>query len=72
MLSPGDTSHDFHKGPDDLVHVCAWVYGAQGYNTCCQIRFGPTLVVYEGPTCMKCIACKGCKACTAYPATFSL
>jgi len=52
-----------HDDGDKLVHVTGWCYGAVTYVTCCRVRFGPTLVVYDGPTCIKCALCKGCPAC---------
>lgn len=62
---PYQVTHNFMKfdGGDALVHVTGWCYGAEAYVTCCKVRFGPTLVVYDGPTCMKCMLCKGCPAC---------
>ncbi len=61
---PYEVNYDFHKHDDGLIHVCAWVKGADAYITCCRVRFGPTLVVYDGPSCMKCVLCNGCVACT--------
>ena len=60
---PYEVKHDFHKHDDGLIHVCGWVKGASAYVTCCRVRFGPTLVVYDGPSCMKCVLCRGCPAC---------
>ena len=62
---PYDVHRNFMKFEpgDGLVHSTGWCDGAVAYVTCCRVRFGPTLVVYDGPTCMKCLLCKGCPAC---------
>lgn len=63
LAPPYDVLLDFHKFDDGLIHSCGWIKGASSYITCCRIHFGPTLVVYEGPSCMKCAVCRGCPAC---------
>jgi len=60
---PYNVARDFHKFDDGLIHTCARLEGGDSYLTCCRIHFGPTLVVYDGPSCMKCVICRGCPAC---------
>jgi hypothetical protein len=64
FVPPYEVHRNFmkHEG-DDLIHSTGWCYGAVAYVTCCRVRFGPTLVVYESATCMQCMLCKGCPAC---------
>jgi hypothetical protein len=60
---PYDVLLAFHKFDDGLIHSCGWIKGASSYITCCRINFGPTLVVYDGPSCLKCAIYRGCPAC---------
>jgi hypothetical protein len=63
FLPPYAVTRSFNKYDDGLIHACAWFYGGSEYRTCCQLRFGPTSVVYDGLTCIKCTLCRGCPAC---------